>query len=48
MRAKPLREITPEEITSLYRDGAVLLKGVLQKEWVDTLAEGLDAGRAAL
>ncbi|MAE94065.1 MAG: hypothetical protein CL910_05340 [Deltaproteobacteria bacterium] len=46
MRAKPSRAVTTEEIEALRRDGAVLIKGVLTPEWVDVLAEGLDAAIA--
>ncbi len=43
MRADPLRQITTEEIADFHRDGAVLLKNVLAREWVDLLREGTDA-----
>lgn len=46
MLASPLRQISNEEITAFHRDGAVLIKGVLGDEWVDLLAEGLDAAIA--
>ena len=42
MRAKPERPITQEEIDAFHRDGAVLIQGVLSKEWIELLAEGLD------
>jgi ectoine hydroxylase-related dioxygenase (phytanoyl-CoA dioxygenase family) len=46
MRAKPTRPVANEEIDTLRRDGAVLIKGALTREWVDVLAEGLDAAIA--
>jgi len=42
MAAEPLREVTAEESRAFHRDGAVLVKGVLPKEWVELLAKGLD------
>jgi ectoine hydroxylase-related dioxygenase (phytanoyl-CoA dioxygenase family) len=42
MAAKPLREITTEEIDAFHRDGAVLIKAVLADEWVAMIREGLD------
>jgi len=44
-KAKPLRKITNEEIHSMNRDGAVLLKGMLAQEWTDKLTEGLEYTR---
>jgi ectoine hydroxylase-related dioxygenase (phytanoyl-CoA dioxygenase family) len=46
MTADPLRKITKEEISDFHRDGAVLVKGVLDSEWVDLLREGTDAAIA--
>ena len=46
MNAKPLREITPDEIEAFHRDGAVVVKGVLGPEWIDIVREGLDAAIA--
>lgn len=43
MAAKPLRRVTTSEIEAFDRDGAVLVKGILPKEWVDRVASGLDA-----
>ena len=43
MGAKPLRQVTPEEVEAFHRDGAVLVKGMLAQEWIDLLREGLDA-----
>jgi ectoine hydroxylase-related dioxygenase (phytanoyl-CoA dioxygenase family) len=40
--AKLLRQVTEDEIKSYHRDGAVLIKGVLGKEWIDLIASGLD------
>ena len=34
--------ISSEQNASFHRDGAVLLKGVLDSEWVEVLAQGLD------
>lgn len=34
--------IRPEDITAFHRDGAVLLRGALDQEWVDLVAAGLD------
>ena len=31
-----------EDIATFHRDGAVLLRGVLDQAWVDLVAEGLD------
>ena len=46
MRAEPLRAVTPEEINAFHRDGAVLIKGVLSREWIDVVREGIDAAIA--
>lgn len=46
MRAHPLRKVTPEESEAFHRDGAVLIKAVLQAEWIERLQEGLDAAIA--
>ena len=43
MRDKPSRLVTEEESEALRRDGAVLIKGVLSDEWVEVMAEGLNA-----
>ena len=37
-----LRDITPEEIENFHRDGAVLLKNIMGKDWTEILAEGLE------
>ncbi len=39
---RPVREVTDEEIETFRRDGVVLLRGVLQPEWVEALAGPLD------
>ena len=44
--SKPLRSISETEIASFNRDGAVLLKAVLQEEWTDILTEGLEYAEA--
>ena len=41
-KAHPLRPVTAEEITAFNRDGAVLIKQVLEPRWVEMLAEGLE------
>ena len=41
----PLRPITPDEIRSLQRDGAVLLKSILPDVWNEVLVEGLEFAR---
>jgi ectoine hydroxylase-related dioxygenase (phytanoyl-CoA dioxygenase family) len=42
MPAQPLREITRDEISAFHRDGAILLRGILDREWVDLVREGTD------
>ncbi len=42
MRAEPLRPVTQEEVEAFHRDGAVLIQGVLGREWVELAREGLD------
>jgi len=42
MRAKPLRNIETHEVEAFHRDGALLLRGLLSREWIDVLSEGLD------
>ena len=46
MAAEPLRKIREEEINDFHRDGAVLLKSVLHRDWVDLLGEGIDSAIA--
>ena len=46
-RAEPLRAITDDEVTTFHRDGAVLLRGILPREWVETVADGLDEAVAS-
>ena len=46
MAISSLRQITDEEITSFNRDGAVLLKSVLDGHWTEILAEGLEFTQA--
>ena len=43
MSADPLPLITTEEIAAFHRDGAIQVKGVLGREWLDLLCEGTDA-----
>jgi len=40
-----LRPVTDDETRTFHTDGAVLIKGVLGKDWVDVLAEGLEFAR---
>ena len=40
-------EVTEEQSDSFHRDGAVLLRGVLEDAWLERLAKGLDAIYAA-
>jgi len=47
MTARPLRPVTPAETEAFARDGAVLVRGVLPREWVDRARAGLDAAIAA-
>lgn len=47
MRARPLREIEPDEIAAFHRDGAVLLESILPDEWVRILEEGLEEAIAS-
>ena len=47
MRARPLREINPDERAAFHRDGAVLLERILAPEWVELATQGLDAIVAA-
>lgn len=37
-----LREVTKEEIENFHRDGAVMLKGIMGKDWTAVLEEGLE------
>jgi len=40
--ATPLRALAPQEISDFSRDGAVLLKNIIGREWIDLLREGLE------
>ena len=40
--ATATRPVTDAEIEAFHRDGAVLLRGVLEPQWVDLVATGLD------
>lgn len=40
--SRPLRPIEDEEIAAFNRDGAVLLKNVLDQDWLPVLSEGLE------
>ncbi len=42
MPARPARQIDASEIATYERDGAVLLKGIYQNEWIDLLRNGVD------
>ena len=46
MRASPLRPVTADEADAFHRDGAVLIKRVLDSKWVDLARSGLDAAIA--
>ena len=39
---RPVRPVTDEEVETFRRDGVVLLRGVLQPEWVEALAGPVD------
>ena len=47
MHAAALREVTRGEIDAYRRDGAVLLRGILPREWVEKTAAGLEEARHA-
>jgi ectoine hydroxylase-related dioxygenase (phytanoyl-CoA dioxygenase family) len=38
----PLRDVTPEERDAYTRDGAVVLRGMLQPEWIERMREAMD------
>ena len=40
--SEKLREITPGEIENFHRDGAVLLKDIMGRDWTEVLKEGLE------
>ena len=40
--ARPLRAVTPAEIDTFWRDGAVCLRGIMPADWVALLAEGVE------
>ncbi|MFT7221811.1 MAG: ectoine hydroxylase-related dioxygenase (phytanoyl-CoA dioxygenase family) [Candidatus Azotimanducaceae bacterium] len=42
VRTKALRDVTQEEINNFHRDGAVMLKGIMGKDWTEVLKEGLE------
>jgi len=42
MRARPTRDITPDEIEAFHRDGGVLLKSILPDEWLRVLEDGIE------
>ena len=44
---KPLRAISDDEVAAYERDGAVLLRGLFDLEWVELLAEAVEADKAA-
>ena len=35
-------QITEDDCASFHRDGAVLLKGVLEQKWLDLIEKGLE------
>ena len=37
-----LRKITSDEIQNFHRDGAVLLKDIMGRDWTEVLEEGLE------
>ena len=39
--SQTLREITSDEIENFHRDGAVLLKDIMGRDWTEVLEEGL-------
>ncbi len=41
-KARPSRQVTPDEISAFSRDGAILLKNMLSQEWVELLTQGLE------
>jgi ectoine hydroxylase-related dioxygenase (phytanoyl-CoA dioxygenase family) len=47
MRPAPLRPVTDEEADAFHRDGAVLVRGVLDDRWLALVASGLDEAIAA-
>ncbi len=44
---EPLRAISDGEVAAYERDGAVLLKGLFDLEWIELLAEAVEADKAA-
>ena len=44
---KPLRAISDDEVAAYERDGAVLLRGLFDLEWIELLAEAVEADKAA-
>ena len=40
--SKMLREITSDEIENFNRDGAILLKEIMGRDWTEVLEEGLE------
>jgi len=45
MTTNALREITQEEMTSYWRDGAVLLRKIMPQDWLERVAQGLEEAR---
>jgi len=45
--SKPLRAISDDEVAAYERDGAVLLRGLFDLEWIELLAEAVEADKAA-
>jgi len=39
---RPVRPVTDEEVATFHRDGVVLLRGVLQPEWIRALSDPVD------
>lgn len=47
MNREPLRRITDAEIESYRQDGAVCLRGLFDRDWIEALARDIDADMAA-
>lgn len=42
MNRKPLRDVDPAEIEAYDRDGAILLQGMLDADWIESLRAGIE------
>lgn len=47
LNTEPLREITDDEVAAYRRDGAVLLTGLFDRDWIDLLADAVEQDKAA-